>query len=78
MSIYRMTDALNDVFGVCILINVVSSSVAMCVLGFLVMILEDPVAKLKFSLTLISYVIQVWLISLLGEMLLDAVNEYII
>lgn len=71
---FRLSERLDDVYDVCILFNVGCSVFIMCVVGFLIMASDDPTATVKYSLNLISSVVQIFLISLLGDMLIDSVS----
>lgn len=73
-TILRMSVVLDDIFGVCVLLNLVSSVVIVCVLGFLVVTADQSVELLKYFLTLITCTGQIFMVCLLGEIFIDSVS----
>lgn len=63
----RLTDELDDIFGGSILFNFASSSVIICVVGFLVTTADRIIEVVKYSFTLISSIIQVYIVCLMGD-----------
>lgn len=73
----RMTDAVNEIFGVCIFINVASSASMICTLCVLLITTDDGMSKIKYSLSFCANTIQIFLLSMLGEMfIIEANNIY--
>ncbi|XP_037045000.1 odorant receptor 85c-like [Bradysia coprophila] len=66
-EIIRLTVELDDIFGGSILFNFVSSSVIICVVGFLVTTADRSIEVVKYSFTLISSIIQVYIVCLMGD-----------
>lgn len=73
-AILRLGARLDGIFGVCVLFNLVSSIVILCVLGFLVVTAGMSVALVKYGLTLITCTGQIFMVCLLGEKCVDAVS----
>lgn len=70
----RLTVELDDIFGGSILFNFVSSAVIICVVGFLVTTADRIIEVVKYSFTLISSIIQVYIVCLMGDKFIVSVN----
>lgn len=72
--IHRLTVELDGIFSGSILFNFVSGSVIICVVGFLVTTADHSIEVVKYSFTLISSVIQVYIVCLMGDKFIISVN----
>lgn len=73
-KVLQMSAKLDDIFGETILFNLVSSVVIVCVLGFLVLTAGKSVKVLKYFMTLVTCIVQIYLVCLLGEMFIESVS----
>lgn len=65
---------LDGIFGVCVLFNVLSSIVILCMLAFLVLTAGISMAVVKYMMTLVTCTGQIYMVCLLGEKCVDAVS----
>jgi len=71
----RITDVINKVFGVSLLLNFMSSSVLVCFLGFLLSIGVTPILICKLGLYLVAATVEIYLLCYFSESLIDAVSD---
>lgn len=74
-AVLRLTAQLDGIFGVCVLFNLVSSIVILCMLCFLVVTAGVSVALVKYVLTLVTCTGQIFVVCLLGERCIEAVGR---
>ncbi|KAH8364590.1 hypothetical protein KR084_008618, partial [Drosophila pseudotakahashii] len=72
IEIIRLTDVMNDVFGVPLLLNFLASSLLVCLVGFQLTIQFSPAYFLKQVLLLVSALVEVYLLCFFSQMLIDA------
>lgn len=65
---------MDSIFGVCVLFNLVSSIIILCMLAFLVVMAGVSMASVKYLMTLVTSVVQIYLVCLLGERCIDGVS----
>ncbi|XP_016957015.1 odorant receptor 67a [Drosophila biarmipes] len=72
IDILRLTDVMNDVFGVPLLLNFLVSSLLVCLVGFQLTIEFSPAYFGKQVLLLASAIVEVYLLCSFSQMLIDA------
>ncbi|XP_020799440.1 odorant receptor 85c-like [Drosophila serrata] len=70
--ILRLTDVLNDIFGIPLLLNFMVSTFVICFVGFQMTVGVPPDIMIKLSLFLFSSLSQVYLICHYGQLIADA------
>ncbi|XP_017031395.1 odorant receptor 85c [Drosophila kikkawai] len=70
--ILRLTDVLNDIFGIPLLLNFMVSTFVICFVGFQMTVGVPPDIMIKLSLFLFSSLCQVYLICHYGQLIADA------
>ncbi|TMW51414.1 hypothetical protein DOY81_003538 [Sarcophaga bullata] len=71
-NLLNLSEQLNNVFGVPLLLNFATSSFVICFVGFQVTIGATPETIMKLLLFLVSSITQVYLICHYGQLLIDA------
>ncbi|KAM7361889.1 odorant receptor 85c-like [Cochliomyia hominivorax] len=74
-NLLDLSDQLNNVFGISLLLNFVTSSFVICFVGFQVTIGATPETILKLLLFLFSSIAQVYLICYYGQQLIDSSSK---
>jgi len=72
-NLYSLTDVMNEVFGIPLLLNFAASSVLVCFVGFRLTVGISPEQFLKLMLILVSAMIEIYLLCSFSQMLIDAV-----
>ncbi|EDX09869.1 GD14189 [Drosophila simulans] len=73
IDILRLTDVMNEVFGVPLLLNFLASSLLVCLVGFQLTIAFNPEYFCKQVLLLTSALVEIYLLCYFSQMLMDAV-----
>lgn len=76
MPLFSLSEQINQVFGLPLLLNFITSSFVICFVGFQITIGAIPETILKLILFLFSSAAQVYLICHYGQELLDKVNYF--
>ncbi|KMY98678.1 odorant receptor 67a isoform X2 [Drosophila simulans] len=72
IDILRLTDVMNEVFGVPLLLNFLASSLLVCLVGFQLTIAFNPEYFCKQVLLLTSALVEIYLLCYFSQMLMDA------
>lgn len=70
----RLSEELDDIFGGSILFHFISSSMIICVVGFLAVISDDIMELVKYILALGSSIVQLFIICWLGDRVQETVS----
>lgn len=71
---FSLSDVMNDVLGVPLLVNFMTSSFVICFVGFQMTMDAEPDYMVKLFLFLFSSLAQIYLICHYGQLLIDAVS----
>uniref|UniRef100_A0A6P4FJM9 Odorant receptor n=1 Tax=Drosophila rhopaloa TaxID=1041015 RepID=A0A6P4FJM9_DRORH len=71
-QIFGLTEVMNEVFGIPLLVNFASSSMLVCFVGFQMTLGMSPDRFVKLLLILVSALIEIYLLCLFSQMLIDA------
>ncbi|KAG6453726.1 hypothetical protein O3G_MSEX008293 [Manduca sexta] len=70
--IFRISGEVSEIFGVLLLMHIMSSSVIICFFGFLAIVYGSPADKVSYLLTVFSAVLMIFVLALAGQILYDA------
>ncbi|XP_017084411.2 odorant receptor 67a-like [Drosophila eugracilis] len=74
-KVLGLTDVMNNVFGIPLLLNFAASSMLVCFVGFQMTVGLGPEQVAKLSLILVSAMVEIYLLCYFSQMLIDASNS---
>lgn len=73
-SIFSISDVINEVFGVTLLLNFLSSSVLVCFVGFQMTLDQSPEIVCKLAVYLVAATVEIYLLCFFSDWLISAVS----
>lgn len=72
--IISISDVINEVFGVTLLLNFLSSSVLVCFVGFQMTLDQSPEIICKLAVYLVAATVEIYLLCFFSDWLISAVS----